>query len=131
MGRNGSGRALYMSALEGPSSELAAFLQREQDEILACWLAKARQMPGAGNLSEPALVDHIPALLEELALSLAAGEALPSHDAAEEHGLARLKEGFSLGQVVSELSTLRDCVARLFLKRHPRVESFDALQNLS
>ena len=103
-------------------SRLASFLRERGADILAAWEAEVRHLPIARDLDRPALLDHLPEILDHIADTadeLVAGGTLPRVpvEIAELHALARLEEGFDLGQVVSEFSLLRDCVIQLWAER--------------
>jgi PAS domain S-box-containing protein len=96
---------------------LSRFIHEHRGEILAAWEKQIRAMPTARDLDRPALIDHLPQLLDRIAQmadELAAGghPQLP-RDVAEVHAIERLGEGFDLGQVVFEYSVLRDTILRL------------------
>jgi PAS domain S-box-containing protein len=75
-------------------------------------------LPVARTLDRPALIDHIPDVLERIARmadSLAKGEPpQPPEKEADLHAAIRLDEGFDLPQVVNEFTILRDCIMRLW-----------------
>src|SRR5215510_2769619 len=49
---------------------LAALIKRERDTLLSQWREQVRRLPSAKCLEAPALNDHVPALLDELAAAL-------------------------------------------------------------
>jgi signal transduction histidine kinase len=84
--------------------------------ILADWQQAVRQLPAARDLAQPALIDHVPVLLDRIADmvdQIAAGDPpeLPT-EAAERHAFTRADEGFDLPEVVLEYAVLRDCLLR-------------------
>ncbi|MFW6067186.1 MAG: ATP-binding protein [Myxococcota bacterium] len=96
---------------EGTGVELAGFLRREHQDIVAGWVSEARRLPEGRTLPHEQLVDDIPTLLDHLAdmvEQLADGEAagLPA-EAVERHAEHRLNTGFELTQVGTELALLR------------------------
>lgn len=99
------------------SSRLSEFIRAHEREILQEWEGGVRALPKARELEPPALLDHMPELLEAIATSAdlapGGGERLSSQ-LAEAHALERLSEGFDLTQVAAELFLLRDCVLRLW-----------------
>jgi PAS domain S-box-containing protein len=103
------------------SQRLADFLRAHRDAILEAWEAEVRQLPAARALSQVALRDHLPLLLEAIADMM----VQPAPPAAEEalgnvpdiHALERLGEGFDLRQVVTEYRLLRRCVLRMGAER--------------
>ena len=50
--------------------QLAALIKQERHALLAKWRQQLRQLPSARHLDTPTLNDHIPDLLEELAIAL-------------------------------------------------------------
>ncbi|MDQ3036650.1 MAG: PAS domain-containing protein [Myxococcota bacterium] len=98
--------------------QLAAFVRSKRGEIVAEWERVVRAMPVARSLDRVALVDHVPQLLARIAdLIERVGDpnarAQAEHES-ESHALDRLDAGFDLGQVVTELAALRDCIAALW-----------------
>jgi signal transduction histidine kinase len=83
--------------------------------LLAQWREQVKQLPSAQSLDMPALNDHIPQFLEELASALQSQsrttipEAL-AEDSPPAHGLQRLQEAFDLEEVVAEYNILRGCI---------------------
>lgn len=101
---------------------LAAFIRLNSAAILAEWQEVVRVLPAASKLERPALLDHVPDLIEriaELAEEIAAGGSpeLP-RQAAERHAIDRLDEGFDLAEVVLEYSVLRECILRHWEAQH-------------
>jgi PAS domain S-box-containing protein len=93
---------------------VAALLRHRQSEILHEWEVRVRDLPVARGLDRPALVDHVPELLERIADvvdRLAHGhEGVVPAETADAHALERLELGFDLSQVVAEYSALREIV---------------------
>ncbi|HEX8148396.1 MAG TPA: HAMP domain-containing sensor histidine kinase [Pyrinomonadaceae bacterium] len=101
---------------------LGALLRAERDELLARWRGQVRLLPNAAGLDVPALNDHVPDLLEELACELEAScdpDRLPTPvtDNPEVHGLQRFEVGFDVGEIVAEYGLLRACVQDLAEER--------------
>lgn len=99
------------------SPSLSTILRERRAEILSEWARLARSMPPAARLSEAALIDHMPLLLDrigEIADQLACGGAAepPEHEAAK-HARQRWRKGFELHQVLREHALLRRVVADL------------------
>lgn len=83
--------------------------------MLAEWRQQVKQLPSAQQLDTPALNDHIPHFLEELATALQARSQPTIPEALEgssppAHGLQRLQEAFDLEEVVAEYNILRGCI---------------------
>lgn len=97
---------------------LGALLRAERDELLTRWRGRVRLLPGAEGLSVPALNDHVPDLIEELACQLEAAcdpQRLPPPltDNPVIHGKQRFEVGFDVGEIVVEYGLLRDCIQEL------------------
>lgn len=97
---------------------LGGLLRAERDELLARWREQVRRLPGAAGLDVPALNDHVPDLIEELACQLEAacdpgGLPPPLTDNPEIHGRQRFEVGFDVGEIVTEYGLLRGCVQEL------------------
>lgn len=95
-----------------------SFLRARKDDILAEWEKAARENPRAAKLDRLQLINFIPVLFDRIVdvveRFLAGRAAELSQEVAERHALDRLKEGFDLGEVVNELSLLRDCILRIW-----------------
>lgn len=106
-----------------PDVPLAVFLRERREAILTTWLERIREESNTRHLPEPALIDHLPELLDRLAVmtdALEAGQSaeLPA-STAERHALERLEEGFDLAEVVGEFALLRDVILEHW-ENHPR-----------
>jgi two-component system phosphate regulon sensor histidine kinase PhoR len=80
--------------------------------LLGQWREQVKQLPSAQQLDTPALNDHIPHFLEELATALQSQSRATIPEALEgssppAHGLQRLQEAFDLEEVVAEYNILR------------------------
>jgi len=89
-------------------------LRHRRREILDDWQRAFRRQPIARDLDQPALLDHAPGFLDRIVKMAEAVEQgqtpeLPLEDAGR-HAVGRLGHGFDLGQVVTELTLLRDCI---------------------
>ena len=79
------------------------------------WRQEVTQLPSAQNLDTPTLNDHIPSLLEELAVALTSRSDETIAEALVEgsppaHGLQRVEDGFDIEEVVAEYNILRECI---------------------
>ena len=97
---------------------LGALLRAGRDELLARWRERVRGLKGAAGLDVPALNDHVPDLIEELACELEAacdpGKLPPPvSDNPVIHGKQRFEVGFDVGEIVAEYGLLRACVQEL------------------
>ncbi len=109
-----------LGASEEPR-RLADFLREHRDEILAHWEGQVRKIRAARTLDRPALIDHLPEFLEELAEYV--GEIRTGHEPAVPqrpriHALERLEVGYDLAEVVAEYSILRRCITELASQTH-------------
>lgn len=83
--------------------------------MLGKWRQQVKQLPSAQNLDIPALNDHIPDLLEEIAAALQSRlrETIPEalvEGSPPAHGFQRLQEAFDIEEVVAEYNILRGCI---------------------
>lgn len=95
--------------------ELAVLIRTGGEELLATWREQVRQLPSARALDTPTLNDHIPQLLQELAIALESQDEQTIPEALKEgtppaHGLQRLQDGFDVEEVVAEYNILRGCI---------------------
>ena len=101
--------------------QLATAILEERDKVLLRWREQVRVLPSARNLDLPALNDHIPGWIAELAACMLTvseepeGAAVASSPMA--HGLQRFEDGFDIQEVVLEYNILRDCMHEL-AERH-------------
>jgi two-component system, OmpR family, phosphate regulon sensor histidine kinase PhoR len=94
---------------------LATLIERERKAVLAQWRQQVCQLPSAQGLDAPALDDHVPALLDELARAFRSlsDETIPQAVLAGSpptHGRQRLQDGFDIVEVVAEYNILRGCI---------------------
>lgn len=95
--------------------QLAALIRRDRDALLAQWRQQVKQLPSAKHLDLPALNDHIPDLLDEIAAALQSRsrETIPEalvEGSPPAHGFQRLQEAFDIEEVVAEYNILRGCI---------------------
>ena len=107
--------------------ELAALIGQQRDVLLSTWRQQVKHLASAQKLDTPTLNDHIPQLLDELvdALNSSGGRKIPEELAKGSppvHGLERLREGYDIGEVVSEYNILRGCIHDLAEKNGFRLE---------
>lgn len=97
--------------------QLATAILEERDTVLLRWREQVCALPSAAKLDTPALNDHIPGWIAELAACLVTaseaveGDNRPSSPLA--HGLQRFEDGFDIEEVVAEYNILRDCIHEL------------------
>lgn len=90
-------------------------IRQEGTVLLLQWQQQVKQLPSAQHLDTPALHNHIPHFLEELAGALQSQSRETIPEALEgssppAHGLQRLHEAFDLEEVVAEYNILRGCL---------------------
>ena len=98
--------------------KLAALIKQERQALLEQWRQQVRQLPSARQLDTPTLNDHIPDLLEELAIALQSRSDETVAEAFNEasppaHGLQRFNDGFDIIEIVAEYNILRGCIQDL------------------
>ncbi len=97
---------------------LARFLRDHRDHILERWTAEVLRLPRASELARPALIDHVPELLDALIGALEGGDdAALAHSnlvASNEHATQRLDQGYDLRDVVAEYGVLRKVIEQLW-----------------
>ncbi|HZZ83398.1 MAG TPA: ATP-binding protein [Anaeromyxobacteraceae bacterium] len=104
-----------------PAAELAAFMRAHRAGILEEWAAAAAPQGAAKGLSKPALLDHVPGILDALTAFLesdAPDAPLPEAKATA-HATERLAEGFDLSETVTEYALLREIVLRRWARELP------------
>jgi two-component system phosphate regulon sensor histidine kinase PhoR len=100
------------------TEKLATLIRQKRATLLSRWREQIKQLPSARHLDVPALNDHVPSLLDELAAALESpsGQTIPEalvEASPPAHGLQRLKEAFDLEEVVAEYNILRGCIHHL------------------
>jgi signal transduction histidine kinase len=94
---------------------LAALVRQERSALLLSWRQQVRELPSAKHLDSPTLNDHIPSLLDELAVELERKSDQTIPEALNEvssvgHGLQRVHDAFDIEEVVAEYNILRGCI---------------------
>lgn len=108
-------------------TQIAGLIRSNREVLLLDWRTQVRQLPSAQHLDAPTLTDHIPWLVDELALAfetasdIAIAEALP-RGSSPAHGLQRVHDGFDIGEVVAEYNILRGCIHDLVERASLRLE---------
>ena len=91
--------------------EFAAFLRAERDSLLAAWEAEAKRLPHEGELTRPVLLDHVPALIDQLVHDF---ELLTMSDntvtVSRIHGAERQAARLGIRHIVEEYKLLRACI---------------------
>ncbi len=98
--------------------DLSTFLRERRAEILARWERAVRALPSARALSHDRLTDFLPALLERIADDVEAAakgaEMAWERPSAEHHAQHRLENRYTLGDIIEELSYLRDTIIEMW-----------------
>jgi PAS domain S-box-containing protein len=96
---------------------LGDFLRERHDEIVARWETSIRRLRPARLLPRPALLDHMPDFLREIADYVSQARDVPGthppRDFPNIHAIERLDLGYDLSEVVLEYGVLRNCIAEL------------------
>ncbi len=95
--------------------KIALFITRERGALLDAWRNDVRQFSGAHGLDIPALNDHMPDFLGELALLLHGRSSEQTQTVLADgspgmHGEQRLQFGYAIEEVVAEYGALRACL---------------------
>jgi len=102
---------------ERGDSRLSDFLRGRQDEIVRTWTERVRTMSPAQELSESAIVDHLPKILGLIADYVEAvhtGQSVSLEQLAKAHAVDRLGRGFDFDVIVREYSLLRRTIFDLW-----------------
>ncbi|XXF77732.1 PAS domain-containing protein [Myxococcaceae bacterium GXIMD 01537] len=95
-------------------ARIADLLRQHRDAILADWQHATRTLHGRRALTGLGLLDHIPDLLERLALALehasAGGPVDLPPGLSDVHAFERLGQGFDIHEVTVEYGNLRRCI---------------------
>ena len=119
------------------AASTARLLRANRDRIVELWRARILadpDVPLANGLPAPLLVDHVPALLDEIAEAIQHGGESPERGEAigrsvahgpegRRHAFERLRQGYHVGEIVRELSHLRAAFLELVEERRSRVGS--------
>lgn len=94
---------------------LPAILEENKREIYTRWLAAAKgdEQMRSTTLSDQALADHLPLLIEEIISSSAREKLSPGGlEAAQRHGVLRFRQGCGIPAIVREARLLHEVVSR-------------------
>jgi signal transduction histidine kinase/putative methionine-R-sulfoxide reductase with GAF domain len=103
--------------LQPGDRRLCDFLRSRQDEIVSTWAQRVRSTAPARELSESAIVDHLPEILRLIADYIEAvqtGRAVPLEQLAHAHAVDRLGRGFDFDQIIGEYALLRRTILDLW-----------------
>jgi signal transduction histidine kinase len=104
------------TAFQPPLARLADFLADRRPAILAAWrksCESSSNLHPSDGLTQDEFYDHIPALLKVLELRLRLGEHADDNavtQKAREHGLHRWQKGYTLQEILSEITCLHECL---------------------
>ncbi|HSV13754.1 MAG TPA: sensor histidine kinase, partial [Tepidisphaeraceae bacterium] len=97
-----------------PFPDLAAALRARLDSILQRWgELVVQKLPGADELTLEQLRDHLPAVLEKIAVALESkgGESMSDlREVSESHGETRFHQSFNVNELLVEYGLLRPVV---------------------
>jgi two-component system, OmpR family, phosphate regulon sensor histidine kinase PhoR len=100
--------------VDTPDSEsMAALIKRSKEALLADWESQIKALPDMQHLDRPALRDHMPDIVDELAQKLEQRSGANRPDSSLLHHDHRLRSGVTIAQVVEEYKALRACIAAL------------------
>jgi signal transduction histidine kinase len=100
-------------ALPRTPGRLCDFLRQRQSEIVGAWTQCVRTMSPARELSESAIVDHLPKILGLIADYVEAvhtGRSVSLEQLAKAHAVDRLGRGFDFDLIVNEYAFLRRAI---------------------
>lgn len=90
--------------------QLHELLSDRKAEVMQHWLDEVKGTLHPESMPRVELVDHLPAFLDQLVVSLRNGDAADAVEVAEDHGGQRLALGFSLDSVVREYGAMRNAI---------------------
>ncbi len=96
-------------------NRMSTLISDESAQIVKDWADRVMALPHGGSLTRPALIDHMPQLINHLAGVVRKNEELPIdtdpsnvNGSSEAHGSIRFEEGFDIVEVVAEYNALRE-----------------------
>jgi signal transduction histidine kinase len=109
-----------IGAVPSEKLELARFVRARREEILQYWQRRVRALPGARALSQPALLDHIPEILEVIANGAAKDGVNIAQvidiGGVRAHAFVRLDASYDVSEVIAELTLVRNVILELHAK---------------
>jgi hypothetical protein len=92
--------------------DIADLIERSANELLRLWVETVRADKGItsdGDLSEGGLIDHVPAVIEEICEVLRAGDVPRVNNTRESrvHAYTRFRQGYRARDLIRESSHLR------------------------
>ncbi|HYO55746.1 RsbRD N-terminal domain-containing protein [Archangium sp.] len=110
---------------------LAQLIKTHEQEVLARWKEMVRTLSDARHLSEESLENHVPDLLDWLAVRLRerdTADVYGSQMLSRVHAFQRVGDDFDLVEVLAELAVLRDVVLGLWVEQPGDVSPAEVLQ---
>src|SRR5690349_2884676 len=95
---------------------LSDLILDESSAIIRRWTEKVLRIASAREMDCPTLIDHMPKLIEQLALTIRDHEDLAievvsdGNGTSESHGSLRYQAGFDVIEVVAEYNALREAL---------------------
>lgn len=95
---------------------LHEFLRVHRNEIVARWERSVRTLSPARDLSNRALINHVPEILDQIATAVEIGASKGADFSAgsQIHAQQRLGRGYSLEEVITEYNLLRESIFGLW-----------------
>jgi Arc/MetJ-type ribon-helix-helix transcriptional regulator len=107
----------------------AAYLSKQKEAVLTAWLDRVRADPAivaTDVLNSVAIRNHLPEIFDDLVAALGSygsdTQVVKATEDAEEHGAARMQQGYELSEMLREIKHLRAVLIlhlRLFEEQHP------------
>ena len=114
-------------------ARLCDFLRDREPEIVSDWTQRMRTMSPARDLSDSAIVDHLPRILALIADFVEAGRAdtpVSLGSLPKAHAVDRLARGFDLDNIVTEYGLLRRTILDQWESRIGPTIDLSELRNL-
>jgi len=102
-----------------PVRRLSDFIRARREDIVQDWASRVQSLSPARELSNSAIVDHLPLILARVADMVEAaqtGKAVSLGDLPRRHAVDRLGRGFDFDQIVVEFNLLRRAILDLWAK---------------
>src|SRR5215471_1836848 len=102
-----------------PVRRLSDFIRARREDIVQDWASRVQSLSPARELSNSAIVDHLPLILARVADMVEAaqtGKAVSLGDLPRRHAVDRLGRGFDFDQIVVEFNLLRRAILDLWAR---------------
>jgi PAS domain S-box-containing protein len=106
--------------MDQATPSLSEFLKAHQEAIVVEWTQRMRSLSPTRELSDAAIVDHLPQILSRIAEIVQSDQpqgATALGQLPEDHAVDRLERGFDLDQMVTEYGLLRGSILDLWEAR--------------